>query len=175
MFFFFSKKNHSVSESEPIPLAFTSWSRTQQILQGWLLSGAVRCCGGLILFAFGESKPWLTDCVLFLWLATSCLLPWAPIGVLHAHPAVGQMFLKDVQGLLDVLWLLYAIEQLSAKQLLTRAESAWNLSHSKNHRIAWVGRDLKYPLVPAPLPRAGLPAARSSTGSGCSEPRPTWP
>lgn len=38
-----------------------------------------------------------------LWFAASCLFPWAPTGVLHAHPAVGQMFSLDVQSLLGVL------------------------------------------------------------------------
>ena len=40
-----------------------------------------------------------------------------------------------------------------------------------NHRMVWVGRDLKHHLVPTPLPWAGT----LSTRPGCSELHPTWP
>ena len=42
---------------------------------------------------------------------------------------------------------------------------------SQNHRMVWVGRDLKDHLFPTPLPWAGT----SSTRPGCSELHPTWP
>jgi len=37
--------------------------------------------------------------------------------------------------------------------------------------MVWVGRDLQRPSSPTPLPWVGT----SATGSGCSEPCPTWP
>ena len=42
---------------------------------------------------------------------------------------------------------------------------------SQNHRTLWVGRDLWRPSSPSPLQWAGT----ASAGSGCWEPRPTWP
>jgi len=62
--------------------------------------------------------------------------------------------------------------------LLTNATqatwSSWwqkpSLSHTQNHRMVWVGRDLKDHAVPAPVPWAGTP----STRPGCSKPHPTW-
>jgi len=42
---------------------------------------------------------------------------------------------------------------------------------SQNHRMVWVGRDLKEHLVPTPLPRA----VTSSPRPGCSELHPTRP
>lgn len=41
----------------------------------------------------------------------------------------------------------------------------------QNHRMSWVGRDIKYDLVPTPLLLAGTSFARS----GCSELHLTWP
>ena len=45
------------------------------------------------------------------------------------------------------------------------------MARTSNHRMVWVGRDLKDHLVPPPLPSAGT----SSTRPGCSELHPTWP
>ena len=42
---------------------------------------------------------------------------------------------------------------------------------SYNCRMAWVVRDLKDHIIPAPLPWGGMP----STRPGCSKPHPTWP
>ncbi|GAB0189020.1 centromere protein C [Grus japonensis] len=39
-----------------------------------------------------------------------------------------------------------------------------------NHRMVWVGRDLKDHLVPTPLPWAGTPSTRPR----CPKPHPTW-
>jgi len=39
-----------------------------------------------------------------------------------------------------------------------------------SHRMAGIGRDLKDHRVPAALPQAGLPAARSTTKSDCPGP-----
>lgn len=41
--------------------------------------------------------------------------------------------------------------------------------------MAWIGRDVKDHWVPSPVLQAGLPAAGSSTRSGCSEPDPIQP
>lgn len=40
-----------------------------------------------------------------------------------------------------------------------------------NHRMNWVGRDLRYHLVPTTLPFSGTPPTRS----GCPGPHPAWP
>lgn len=42
---------------------------------------------------------------------------------------------------------------------------------SEYHRMAWAGVDLNDHQVPAHLPQAGLPAARSD----CLGPHSTWP
>ena len=42
---------------------------------------------------------------------------------------------------------------------------------SQNHRMVWIGRDLKDHLVPTFRPRAGTPSTRPR----CSKPHPTWP
>jgi len=44
---------------------------------------------------------------------------------------------------------------------------------SQNQRIAWVGRDLKDPLVPIPLPGTGLAPTISGARSGCPGLHPT--
>jgi len=46
---------------------------------------------------------------------------------------------------------------------------------SKNHRMAWVGRDLKDRESPTPLPKAGPPTSPFNTRPGCPGPHPTWP
>jgi len=46
-----------------------------------------------------------------------------------------------------------------------------DITESWNHRIVWVGRDLKDHLVPTPLPWAGT----AYTRPGCSKPYPAWP
>jgi len=45
------------------------------------------------------------------------------------------------------------------------------IKESQNHRMVWVGRDLKDHLVPTPLPWAETP----STKPRCSKPHPTSP
>ena len=45
---------------------------------------------------------------------------------------------------------------------------------SQNHRMAWVGRDLKDHQAPIPPPQAGLPTSTSTTRPGFPEPYPTW-
>jgi len=44
-------------------------------------------------------------------------------------------------------------------------------ANSQNHRMVWVGRDLKDHLAPTRRPQPGTP----STRPGCSKPRPAWP
>ena len=50
------------------------------------------------------------------------------------------------------------------------ASAAWY-----NHRMAWVGRDLKDHLVPNLLPHTGLPTTKSGASAVCPGPHPTWP
>jgi len=42
---------------------------------------------------------------------------------------------------------------------------------SQNHRMVWVGQDLKDHLVPTPLPWTGTPSTRPDR----SKTHPTWP
>ena len=48
-------------------------------------------------------------------------------------------------------------------------------SESHNHRMAWVGRDLKDHESPTPLPQAGPLTSTCNTRPGCPGPHPTWP
>jgi len=62
-----------------------------------------------------------------------------------------------------------AVEPLQSLQELLEINHI--IIASQNHRMVWVGKDLKDHLVPTPLPGAGT----SSTRPGCSEFHPTWP
>ena len=46
---------------------------------------------------------------------------------------------------------------------------------SQNHRMAWVGRDLKGHESPTPRSQAGPPTSTFHTSPGCPGPHPTWP
>ena len=50
-----------------------------------------------------------------------------------------------------------------------------SLIESQNHRMAWVGRDLKDHEAPTLLPKAGPPTSMFNTRPGCPGPHPTWP
>ena len=59
--------------------------------------------------------------------------------------------------------------------LLIRQKTLNHRIISWDHRMTWVGRDLKDHKVPTPLPKVGLQTARSSTRSDCPGPHPIWP
>jgi len=59
----------------------------------------------------------------------------------------------------------------SAMETGNRNGRAWDEERAQNHRMVWVGRDLKDHLIPTPLPWAGT----SSTRPGCPKPHPAWP
>lgn len=58
-------------------------------------------------------------------------------------------------------------------------DSAWHslyrLIESQNHRMIWIGKDVKDHLVPSSLWWAGLPTTRLSSRSGCPGLHLTWP
>ena len=104
-------------------------------------------------------------------------------------------FLSVLGGLFLYLWTAGGFLSLCANNLLFSLDSIKNLSliatvfkqclHAgsivcihlceENHRMAWVGRDLKDHESPTLLPQAGPPASTFNTRPGCPGPHPTWP
>ena len=58
------------------------------------------------------------------------------------------------------------------RQNLRWVESLSGILVSQNHRMAWIGRDLKDHESPTPLQQARLPTSISNTRSGCPGPHP---
>ena len=75
----------------------------------------------------------------------------------------------------------YFLAQLA--ELSEHFQQIWALSQilhcsstsTKNHRMAWVGRDLKDHKAPTPPLQAGPPTSTFKTSPGCPGPHPTWP
>lgn len=71
-------------------------------------------------------------------------------------------FFTDIGKIPDSL--LFHRQSSHSSPRLSSGKTSWN------HRIVWVGKDLKHHPVPNPLPWTGIP----STRQGCSEFHPTW-
>ena len=62
-------------------------------------------------------------------------------------------------------------EEKLAKSIQLKERNYTCIIESQNHRMIWVGRDLKGHLIPNCLPWAGTPSTRPD----CSKPHLVWP
>jgi len=82
---------------------------------------------------------------------------------------ITRWILQDL--LCNFQWFILHVSILKVCAVTKKSKSNLNL----NHRMAWIGRDLKGHQAPTPLPWAGPPTSISNTRPGWAGPHPTRP
>jgi len=72
-------------------------------------------------------------------------------------------------------WLIWGMHLPWITPHLSQDEGTSTSRGTQNHRMAWVGRDLKDHEPPTRLPQAGPPTSTCNTRPGCPGPHPPWP